>query len=164
MISIVVAMSENRVIGRAGEMPWRMSNDLKRFKRITMGHHIVMGRKTFDSIGRPLPGRTSVVISRTATYDDPQIKVARSLPEAIEIAGDDDEIFITGGAQIYAEAVPLADRIYLTQIHCEIEDGDTFFPEIDWRQYKVEEDEAHLADEKNEYNYNFLIYERISDA
>ena len=158
-ISLIVAMTENRVIGRDGDMPWRLSSDLKRFKRITMGHHILMGRKTYDSIGRPLPGRTTVVISRAATYDDPQIRVARSLDEAIQISGADEEIFITGGAQIYELALPQVDRIYLTRIHCELE-GDTFFPEVDLEKWELIEQEKHTADEKNNFDYSFLTYQR----
>ena len=162
MISLIVAMTENRVIGRDGDMPWRLSNDLKRFKRITMGHHILMGRKTYDSIGRPLPGRTTVVISRTATYDDPNIRVARSLEEAIKISGDDEEIFITGGAQIYQLALSQVDRIYLTRIRCELE-GDTFFPEVDFEKWELVEQENHLADEKNNFDYSFLTYQRSNE-
>lgn len=159
MISIVVAMTENRVIGRDGDMPWRLSADLKRFKQITMGHHLIMGRKTYDSIGRPLPGRTTVVISRSATYDDTRIQVARTLDEAIDIAKNDSEIFITGGAQIYALALPSVGRIYLTRIHCELE-GDTQFPEIEWADWQLVEREDCTADEKNSYDYSFLTYER----
>lgn len=159
MISIVVAMTKNRVIGRDGDMPWRLSADLKRFKQITMGHHLVMGRKTYDSIGRPLPGRTTVVLSRSANYEDARIRVARSLDEAIDFAKNDDEIFITGGAQIYSLALPRVGRIYLTQIHCEL-DGDTHFPEIDWAAWRLLERQDGTADSKNNYDYSFLTYER----
>ena len=107
MLSLIVAMSENDVIGRDGDMPWRISDDLRRFKKITMGHPILMGRKTYDSIGRPLPGRTSIVISRSAIYDDAQVRVARSLEQALDVATEVEEIFITGGAQIFALALPL---------------------------------------------------------
>lgn len=163
MISVIVAMSENDVIGREGGMPWRMSDDLRRFKKITMGHHILMGRKTYDSIGRPLPGRTTVVISRTATYDNPNIRVVRSLPQALDIAAQDDEVFVTGGAQIFTLALPLAERIYLTRIHCEIA-GDTFFPAVDMNQWKLVEEERHAADERNQYDYSFQTFNRVSDA
>ena len=163
MISCIVAMSENYVIGRDGDMPWRMSADLKRFKRITMGHHMLMGRKTFDSIGRPLPGRTSVVISRTATYDHPQIRVARSLDEALEVAANDDEPFITGGEQIFRLAMPLIERIYLTRIHQTI-DGDTHFPEVDWQVWELKREEHHRADDKNQYDHTFQIWDRTRNA
>lgn len=159
MISLVVAMTENRVIGRDGGMPWRLSHDLKRFKKLTMGHHLLMGRKTYESIGRPLPGRTTVVISRTASYDDPSIRCARSLEQAIEFAREDEEIFITGGAQIYELALPLVGRMHVTKIHCQIE-GDTYFPAVDWEQWQRVDQEHHTADDKNDYDYSFLTYER----
>lgn len=159
MISLIVAMTENRVIGRDGDMPWRLSADLKRFKRITMGHHLIMGRKTYESIGRPLPGRTTIVISRSAAYDDPQIKVARSLDEAFRLASNDDEVFITGGAQIYSLGLAHVDRIYLTQIHCLL-DGDTFFPEVDWTQWIELNREDHEANERNHHDFSFITYQR----
>ena len=157
MLSLIVAMTENRVIGRDGDMPWRLSGDLRRFKRITMGHHLIMGRKTFDSIGRPLPGRTTIVLSREGSYEDPRIRVARSLDEALGMAADDEEAFITGGAQIYALALPRVQRIYLTQIHCQL-DGDTLFPTVDWSAWQEIGRERHCADEKNSYDYSFITY------
>ena len=161
MLSIIVALTENNVIGRDGDMPWRLSADLRRYKRITMGHHMIMGRKTFDSIGRALPGRTSVVISRTAAYDDPLIRVARSWDEALQIAADDEEIFIVGGGQIFELSLSQSqvDRLYLTRVHCSIE-GDTFFPDIQWDQWKLVDEERHQADEKNNYDYSFLTFDR----
>lgn len=163
MLSLIVAMTENGVIGRGGDMPWRMSDDLRRFKRITLGHHIVMGRKTYDSIGRPLPGRTSIVISRQATYADPQVRAARSLDEALQLASGDHEVFITGGSQIFAMALPHVDRMYLTRIHCEL-DGDTHFPDVDWSRWRLIEQQTHRADDRNQYDYSFQTYERVSDA
>ena len=163
MISLIVAMTENDVIGRGGDMPWRMSDDLRRFKKITMGHHILMGRKTYESIGRPLPGRTSVVISRTANYDEENVLVARSLEEAFSLAEDDSEIFVTGGAQVFALALPQVQRIYLTRIHCTLE-GDTFFPKVDLRQWNTVSSESHTADERNDFDYSFEIYERTPHA
>jgi len=152
-------MTENRVIGRDGDLPWRMSKDLRRFRRLTMGHHIVMGRKTYESIGHPLPGRTSVVISRSAHCYDPDVRVARSLEDAFAVASEDSEVFITGGATIFKLALPKIDRIYLTRIHIELEGG-TFFPEVDWVQWRLFEKEHHKADEKNDYDYSFLTYQR----
>ncbi len=160
VISLIVAMSDNRVIGRDGDLPWRLSADLRRFKRLTMGHHIIMGRKTFESIGRLLPGRTSIVISRRQDYDAKGAKLARDLNDAIQLAGDDNEVFVIGGAEIYRLALPRVDRIYMTAVHVAIE-GDTYFPEFDARQWRLIEDERHAADEKNQYDYNFRIYERI---
>lgn len=161
MISLIVAMTQNRVIGRDGDMPWRLSADLKRFKKITMGHHLIMGRKTYDSIGRPLPGRTTVVVSRSASYDHPQILAARSLDDAIQRAqsAGDEEIFVTGGAQIYALALPVVDRVYLTQVHAML-DGDTFFPDVDWKAWDLLSQEDHSADNKNDFDYSFLTYQR----
>ena len=159
MLSLIVAMTENGVIGRDGDMPWRLSADLRRFKQITMGHHMLMGRKTFDSIGRVLPGRTTVVISRSANYDDPNVRVARSLDEALEISADDEEVFVVGGAQIYSLALPKVDRLYLTRIHCDLE-GDTHFPDVDWDAWKLIDEQRCEADEKNDHNYSFLTYER----
>ena len=159
MLSIIVALTENNVIGRDGDMPWKLSADLRRYKKITMGHHMVMGRKTFDSIGRVLPGRTSVVISRTATYEDPRIRVARSFDEALEIAANDDEIFIVGGGEIFSLALPRVDRLYLTRVHCSL-DGDTFFPEVDWEDWKMIDNQRHQADEKNNYDYSFQTLDR----
>ena len=160
MISLIVAMTENRVIGLDGDMPWRMSDDLRRFKRLTMGHHILMGRKTFESIGRPLPGRVSVVISRSAHFDHADIRVARSLEEALKIADQDDESFITGGAQIFELALPLVQRIYLTRIHVTLE-GATFFPELDWNEWNLTEQEHHTADDRNQYDYTFERWDHV---
>jgi len=129
-ISIIVAYAANRVIGRDGKMPWHLSEDLKRFRRLTMGHHIVMGRKTWESIGRLLPGRKHVIISRKSGYDVPGAKVVDSLEAAIAAARDDSEIFAIGGGEIYALALPIADRIYATEIDRKYE-GDTYFPELE---------------------------------
>lgn len=161
MISLIVAMTENNVIGRDGDMPWRLSADLRRFKRITMGHHMIMGRKTFDSIGRALPGRTTIVLSRTATYAMENVQVARGLDEAIHQAKGDSEIFVVGGAEIYSLALPRAERIYLTRIHCEL-DGDTVFPQVNWSQWELIDKETHTADSKNDHNYSFLTYQRVN--
>ena len=127
-----------------------------------MGHHMVMGRKTFDSIGRALAGRTTIVVSRSAEYDIENVLVARSLEEAIELASGDDEVFVVGGAQIYALALPTVDRVYLTRIHCELE-GDTHFPEVNWSKWSLIEQETFSADEKNNYDYSFLTYGRAQD-
>jgi dihydrofolate reductase len=159
-ISLIVAMSENRVIGREGVLPWRLSADLRRFKRLTMGHTIVMGRKTFESIGRLLPGRTSIVVTRQANYDGRGALVARDLDEAIGLVADGDEAFIIGGAEIYRQALPRVERIYLTLVHANVE-GDTFFPELQQDQWHLVETERHAADEKNEYDYNFQVLDRI---
>ena len=165
-LSIIVAVSENRVIGRNNELPWRLSNDLKRFKKITMGHHIIMGRKTYESINRLLPGRTTVIISRQSNYEVPGAIVAGSLQHAIELAtqsthpeNETEELFITGGSQIFCEALPLADKIYLTLVHAEIE-GDVYFPEFDQRLWQVDSTERFEKDDKNEFDTSFIVYSR----
>ena len=164
-VSIIVAASENGVIGRHGDMPWRLSADLQRFKRLTMGSPIIMGRKTWESIGRPLPGRTSIVVSRQSAYqtDHPEVRLVGSFPEALETAGQapggDDEIFVIGGAQIYALALPVADRLYYTRVLATV-DGDARFPEIRWDQWRLTKQEPIAADEKNEYDQVFHVYDR----
>lgn len=160
-LSIIVAIADNGVIGHAGDLPWRLSADLKRFKALTMGHHLLMGRKTFDSIGTALPGRTSVVISRGQPQLPPGVHLAHSLEEAVEMAltRGDDEAFVAGGAEIYAQALAIAERLYLTRVHAE-PGGDTLFPawnESEWREVFREE---HPADDRNAHPYSFLIYER----
>jgi len=162
VLSILVAMSNNRVIGREGDMPWRQSADLKRFKQLTMNLAILMGRKTFESIGRPLPGRRMIVISRQQDVQGAP-ELAASLETAIEMAQKSeeictDEIFIVGGGEIYQQALPLADRVYLTCIDAEI-DGDTFFPPLseDWKQIRCE---SHQADDRNQYDYRFEVWEK----
>ena len=159
--SIIVAVAENGVIGRDDDLPWHLSADLKRFKRLTMGHHLLLGRKTFEAIGRPLPGRHMVVISRGRPELPPEITVAGSLEEGIEMAkrAGDQEAFVAGGAQIYALALPLADRIYLTRIHQEFA-GDAEFPDLDEDDWIPVEHEHHQADEINPFGYSFLILER----
>ena len=158
-ISLIVALSENDVIGRDGDMPWRLSSDLKRFKRLTMGHHIIMGRKTYESIGRPLPGRTSVVVSRTAHYDDPAILVARGLEEAFSLVEEDAAPMIIGGAEIYRQSLSWASKMYVTRVHACF-DGDTFFPKVNWQKWELTESQRHDADEKNQYDYSFQTYQR----
>jgi len=155
-VSIIVAMAQNRVIGRANGLPWKLSADLKRFKSITMGNHIVMGRKTYESIGRLLPGRTTVIVSRQEGYGVEGAVVVSSLEEAIALS---DDLFVIGGGQIYEKALPLAERIYLTRVAAEVE-GDTYFPEVDWEGWKLFEEESHPADEKNDHSYTFETWER----
>jgi dihydrofolate reductase len=157
--SLIVAMSENRVIGRDGGLPWRLSADLRRFKRLTMGHHIVMGRKTYDSIGRPLPGRTSVVISRDGNYAPDGVLLARSIDHAKQLASQDTEVFFIGGGEIYRQVLPEVDRIYVTLVHAEV-DGDTLFPELDSAAWDLIESMRGGSDEKNEYDHSFLVYDR----
>ncbi len=163
IISIIVAVAENGVIGRQGALPWRLSADLRRFQRLTMGHMIVMGRRTWESIGRSLPGRQMIVVSRQANYRAEGVQVVASLENAMQIAQEscDQELFIIGGAEIYRQALPHATRLYLTRVCAEVK-GDTQFPEIDFRQWNGIESESHKADDKNDYDYCFELYERVS--
>jgi len=161
MISIIVAASANNVIGAEGDLPWRLSDDLKRFKAITMGKPIVMGRKTWDSIGRPLPGRQNIVITRQAGFVADGCDVVASKEEAITVAAGASEIMVIGGSQVYALFLPNAERLYLTRVHAEVE-GDAFFPEVDKTEWRLVSDEPHFADEKNAFDYSFRLYERPS--
>ena len=160
-VSLIVAVSSNGVIGRDGGLPWCLPADLKHFKRTTMGHHLIIGRRTWEEVGKPLPGRTMVVVTRSRNFAPEGAKVVRSVERALELAADDEEPFIGGGAQIYRIALErdLVDRIYLTRIHAEVE-GDTIFPEVDLGRWELASEEHHDADEKNEFSYSFLVYER----
>ena len=160
-VSLIVGVSSNGVIGREGGLPWYLPADLKHFKRTTMGHHLIIGRRTWEEVGKPLPGRTMVVVTRSQRFAPEGAQVVRSVEAALELAAGDDEPFIGGGAQIYRVALArdLVDRIYLTRIHAEVE-GDTFFPEIDFDDWKLVSEEHHEADEKNEFDYSFLVSER----
>ena len=160
-LSIVVAMARNRVIGRDNDLPWRLPEDLKRFKALTMGKPMVMGRKTFESIGRPLPGRTTIVVSRQAGLQIPGCVVADSIDAAIRAADGAPEIMLVGGAQLYSEALPRVTRIYLTRIHADVE-GDTLFPLLDpaeWRETSVGN---HAADERHAYAFTYVNLERVA--
>jgi dihydrofolate reductase len=159
MISIIVAMSTNRVIGADGELPWKISDDLKRFKGLTMGKPIVMGRLTWESIGRPLPGRQNIVITRQAGLVAEGCDVVASPAAALEIANDAAEIMIIGGSQIYELFLPKAARLHVTQVHAEI-GGDAFFPPIDEAEWRLTDSEAHAASEANEFAFEFRTYTR----
>jgi dihydrofolate reductase len=156
MIKIIVAMSKNRVIGNNNELIWKLSSDLKRFKELTTGHPVVMGRKTYESIGRPLPNRRNIIITRNLEYEVDGCEVVSSLEEALLLTGSD--CFIIGGGEIYKQSLEIADKIYLTLVNKEFE-GDTTFPELgsDWATIDTKNFEA---DEKNEYNYSFIEYDR----
>jgi dihydrofolate reductase len=162
-VSIIVAVAENGVIGRGGQLPWRLLADLQRFKQLTMGHTIIMGRRTWKSIGRALPGRKMMVVTRQHDYHIEVTGVAKaaSLGEAIEharIAGD-DEAFIIGGAELYREALAKAQRLYYTRILAAVA-GDTQFPTINWNEWRLIESTNHPADTKNDYPCAFEVYER----
>lgn len=159
MISLIVAVSTNNVIGTEGELPWRLSDDLKRFKRLTMGKPIVMGRLTWESIGRPLPSRQNIVLTRQADFDASGCDVVSSPAEALRVAGDAAEIVIIGGSQIYDLFLPRAGRLYLTRVHAEV-DGDAFFPELDEEAWTLVGSETHAADDANQFAFEFRTYER----
>jgi dihydrofolate reductase len=152
-ISLIVAMAANRVIGRAGQLPWHLPGDLARFKRITMGYPLIMGRKTFESIGRALPGRRTIVLSRQADYRAAGCRVVNGLDEALKLVWDDDEVFICGGEEVYRQALPLAQRIYLTELDRAVA-GDSFFPEIPEHFLAIEEQQI---EEEERYRFSILV-------
>ncbi|NRD80482.1 dihydrofolate reductase [Bacillus sp. BRMEA1] len=161
MISFIVAMDENRVIGKNNKLPWHLPADLKFFKRVTMGHSVVMGRKTHESIGRVLPGRENIIITRNTNFQSEGCKVFHSVEEFIRFSrGHHKEYFIIGGAEIFRETFHFADRLYITQIH-ENFNGDTYFPEFNVNDWILDSCEKGIQDEKNPYDYEFRIYDRI---
>ena len=160
VLSIIVAAAENNVIGRENGLVWRLSADLKRFKALTTGHTILMGRKTYESVGKALPNRRNIVISRNPVYKAEGCEVVRGVEEALELTKGEDEVFVTGGGTIYKELWDKADRLYLTVVHQECE-GDTVIPPVDPKKWKEVLREEHQADEKNECDYTFINYERI---
>nr|AIA11283.1 Dihydrofolate reductase [uncultured bacterium] len=165
IISLLVAMDEKRGIGKAGGLPWRLSSDLKRFRQLTMGHHIIVGRKTFESIGRPLPGRVMIIITRSESIAVEGCFIAHSISDAISLARErgESELFICGGAEIYAQMLGVADRMYLTVVHADSE-ADTFFPEWDKDEWVELESEHRTADEKNQYSFTFKVLARRSQV
>ena len=159
MISVIVAMAGNRVIGANGAIPWHLPEELKRFKRVTMGHHIIMGRKTWESIGHPLPGRTTVIVTRQQDYAAPGARIVNSLDAAIAACGGDDEIFVIGGAELYAQALPRAGRLYLTTVDVELT-GDTVMPPFDMMEWREVSTASYPADERHRYPFRCAVYER----
>lgn len=164
-LALIWAMSRNRTIGRGNALPWHLPEDMKYFKRVTLGNPIIMGRKTWKSIGRPLPGRTNIVITRDAAFHADGVRVALSLEQAMALAEEvclsdgTEEAMVIGGAEIYALALPHAQRLYLTQVHADVE-GDTYFPPLDPAQWHEVAREDFLAEGKNPYDYSFVILER----
>jgi dihydrofolate reductase len=159
-MEIVVAVSENDVIGRRNQLPWRLSADLKRFKAITLGHAVLMGRKTYESIGKALPGRTNVVLSRSADFAPADCTVVATLDDARRVGGGDAGLMVIGGAQIYRECIPFVRRIHLTLVHTRIDDGDAFFDAWHGAEWHETFREPHPADERNSCAYTFLTLER----
>ena len=161
IVSIIAAMDKKRGIGIDNKLPWRLPADLKRLRDLTMGHHIVVGRKTFESIGRPLPGRRMIVVTRDGTYKAEGCDVVHSVEDALNLARlrGESEVFICGGAEIYARSIGIADRMYLTFVDAEVA-ADTFFPEFDERDWRELESIYQPADEKNQYAFNFKLMVR----
>ena len=158
-VTIVVAIAENYAIGKHNQLLWHMPADLKHFKQITSGHTVIMGRKTYDSVGKPLPNRRNIIITRQ-DITIPGCEVVKSVEEALKLCSNEEEVFIEGGAEIYKLAIYKTDRIYLTIIHHSF-DADSFFPEIDYMEWKEVSRDDHPADEKHKYPYSFITLERI---
>lgn len=159
LISLIVAADEKNCIGGQNKLLWSLPDDLKRFRSLTEKHAIVMGRKTYESIGRPLPKRRNIVITRSDDWSAERVEVVHSLDEALELCEGEKEVFLIGGGEIYSQAIGKADRIYLTRVHGTFE-GDVFFPTIDLNQWKEVRKEAHGKDERHEYAFTFIDYER----
>ncbi len=164
--ALIVAMDRNRVIGRNNSLPWYLPEDLRYFKRVTLGKPVIMGRKTHESIGRPLPGRSNIVITRNPQWTAEGVTVVTTLQQALERARAQadidgvDEVVVIGGSQIYAEALPNTDRMYVTEVHAEVA-GDTWFPTINWDQWEELEREDYSASENNPYPYSLVVYQRV---
>ena len=157
--SLVVAVAENGVIGRDNQLPWRLPEDLAYFKRVTMGHPILMGRRTYESIGRPLPGRRNIVVTNNRDFTAPGCVVAHSLEEAWKAAGDADEVSIIGGTALFEATLPIADRIHLTEVQATVE-GDVFFPHFDRRDWIETEVMQHPADARHTYPFRIVVLDR----
>jgi dihydrofolate reductase len=158
-VSLVVAASTNNVIGRDGELPWHLPDDLRHFKRITTGKPVIMGRRTFESIGRPLPDRQNIVMTRDPDYAAEGCEVVASVAEAMDVAGDADEVMVIGGGQVYRDFLPRADRIYMTRVQAEVQ-GDTRFPSIDGNTWRLVSSEHHAADDRHRHAFEMMVFER----
>lgn len=162
-VSLIVAVAENGIIGRDGDLPWKLSNDLRYFKSVTMGKPIVMGRKTYESIGRPLPGRPNLVISRNPGFAADGVEVFPALDAALDHAAtfDGDEVMIIGGATLYADALSFADRLYLTEVHADV-DGDVSFPARDPAAWTEISRQRHSASDKDAHPHSFVVLDRVT--
>lgn len=158
-VAAIVAMANNNVIGKDNTLPWHLPADLRHFKNVTMGKPILMGRKTFESIGRPLPGRTNIVVTRDTGFTAEGCLVVNSIDTALASVAEQEEVFVIGGALLYQQMLPRVERLYLTEIHHQF-DGDTFFPELDLDEWKEVERVDHLADGENGYAYSFVVLDR----
>lgn len=161
MISLIAAIGRNNELGKGNDLLWKMPADMEHFKKITSLHTVLMGRKTFESIGRPLPNRRNIVITRDVNYKKEGVEITHSLSGALDMVEDDEEIFVIGGGELYKQTMPIADRLFITHIDAEDKNADAFFPEIIpivWNEISHEE---HEKDEKNFFNYTFSVYEKI---
>jgi dihydrofolate reductase len=156
-LSLIVAHADNRVIGHNNQLPWHLPEDLKRFKQLTMGHHIIMGRKTYESLGRLLPGRTTVVVTRDQTYQVEGAKVVHSIPEALAACAGDDEPFLIGGAELYLQGLPHVTRLYLTRVFAQVQ-GDAFFPPLEMSEWELVSEQAKLSEKG--LQYSDMVYQR----
>ncbi len=159
-IVLVAAVAENGMIGRNGAMPWRLPADLAHFKRVTMGHPIVMGRRTYEAIGRALPGRRNIVVTRNPRFSAPGVEAAASLERALALAGDAEQVMVIGGAELYRAALPLANRIHLTRVHARPE-GDTRFPELDASEWREVSCRTRPTDPDNAFGLSFIELQRV---
>ena len=157
-LSLIVAIAKNGVIGVDNTLPWHLPEDLKRFKALTMGHHIIMGRKTYDSLGRLLPGRTTVIVTRNTGYQVEGALIAHSLQQAVALCKNDDEVFLIGGAELYQAGLSLADKLYITEIDLEVA-GDAHFPQIDQNQWHETSRETHVSEKG--LNFSYVTYLRV---
>ena len=162
-ISLIVAMGRNRVIGANGRIPWHLPNELRMFKRLTMGHHIIMGRRTYESINRLLPGRTSVIVTRQGAYRVDGAVVVHSIAAALDACGNDDECFVIGGADLFNETLPLAHRLHLTIVDAEPA-GDTFMPAFDPKKWREVASESFEPDDAHAYAYRYAVYDRVDET
>lgn len=161
-IAFVVARDRGGVIGKGGALPWRLPDDLKHVRALTVGKPLIMGRRTYESIGRPLPDRTNIVLTRDPAFHADGVRIARTPEEALAIAGDAPETIVFGGADVFRHFLPLADRIYLTEVDAEV-GGDTFFPALDPKEWRELETEDHAADAKHPYPFRFVTLERVRE-
>ncbi|WP_162126465.1 dihydrofolate reductase [Flavobacterium phycosphaerae] len=159
MITLIAAVAENNALGKDNQLLWHLPDDFKRFKSLTSGHYIIMGRKTFESFPKPLPNRTHVIITRQKNYAPEGCIVVNSLEDAIAVCPKDEEVFVIGGGEIYTQSIAMADKIDITKVHQHFE-ADTFFPEIDLKLWKLISEEFHPKDEKHAFDFTFLTYVR----
>jgi len=159
-LTIIAAVSINNVIGNKNKLIWNLPNDLKRFKKLTTGHSVIMGRKTFDSLPNPLPNRDNIIITRNTDYSNPDIKVCSSIEDAINLTKTDSQPFIIGGGEIYSQTINLVDKIELTRVYKEF-DGDAYFPEIPLDNFELINEERYNSNADNEFDYSFLTYKKI---